>query len=286
MSFSSLCILYYMILSVTAINDLQSFSVTIDSGGTANTGGTVNIVVWFNFTIYQYTLPGSNIGQTYTAYKQSPPYFTTLGSSNCHKPEYNNIPESKILIENSNADAVAITSARITTTSGMYYQWNSICIESGTVSYSTGKTCNFNCNGCSSNTMGIYGRLCVDSDRSDCAPSRQIVYFDTQYPNQSISNANWADGSSVYPIINTCQPTASPTIPTINPSKDPTNFPSSSPTNPTYNPSSNPSKFPTVNPTLFPTLSPTKLPTNIPTKMPSNIPTNAPIVTSNPTKKK
>eukprot|EP01083_Nonionella_stella_P043546 117491_1 len=81
-------------------------------------------------------------------------------------------------------------------------------------------------------------------------------------------------------------PTASPTLPTLNPSAtptitslDPTNAPSFAPTSQSVPPTNAPSSAPTVsteNPTLAPSQSPTLAPSNVPTFAPTDAPSSTP----------
>eukprot|EP01084_Bolivina_argentea_P148313 259331_1 len=111
-----------------------------------------------------------------------------------------------------------------------------------------------------------YSKLhfCVDNDMIDCAPAKQIFYFDVSTPNEYIMDSAWEDGTAVVPQIVTCNPsngpTASPTEPTLSPtdpsdgptaapSYDPSNGPTTSPTESTRSPTDNPFAQPTSSPT-------------------------------------
>eukprot|EP01083_Nonionella_stella_P277045 941860_1 len=118
---------------------------------------------------------------------------------------------------------------------------------------------------CNSGKSNIW--MCVDpqTGKMGCRPVKQIFYFDTTRPNQSINDAAWSDGTNVVPEIVTCDPTENPTMspsnnPSISPSNNPTISPSNDPTiSPSDDPSEIPSRFPSKSPIIitgYPTLSP------------------------------
>eukprot|EP01084_Bolivina_argentea_P264579 448195_1 len=283
-------LLLFKIQSSTALNDVESLSVKIYDGSTSDTVGTVYLTLWFNFTIYQYTLPATTVGATFTAYQNAQPTFTILGSSDCHLPSYNNIPESKIMIENNNGNTVLIDSIKFNTSSGTWYGFDSVCIHYQSNTYaSSWRIMDNECN----SFYEHYECICIDNDYNECRPYKQIIYFDTLRPDTYISNAQWSDGTNIYPQIKTCDPTKNPThFPTIYPTLNPTENPTKSPitTHPTLSPTNmptqtpitrSPSVYPTKNPTITPTKTPSKSPTKFPTKFPTMVPTIHP--SKNPT---
>eukprot|EP01084_Bolivina_argentea_P022911 42621_1 len=77
----------------------------------------------------------------------------------------------------------------------------------------------------------------------------------------------------------TNNPSISPTIFTLNPSKNPTKTPTKIPTiQPTYTPSIHPTTLPSLNPSNNPTITPTDKPTNSPTIEPTYNPTQIPTI--------
>eukprot|EP01083_Nonionella_stella_P153235 492013_1 len=245
-----------------ALNDVTTITLQTTSNTNAGTDGIVVITLWYNFTIYRYTLDQPKRDKIFINHRDASPVFNIIGSSNCHKHEYNNIPKSQVMIALNDADAVKIAKIKFDTASGEWYGISGY-MRDGTKS----------------------GSLCVDNDVNNCGPLKQIMHFDTARPNEYISDATWSDGTDVSDTIITCDPTRHPSYPTpkptLNPTRKPTLNPTTKPTsNPTLNPTSNPTANPTSNPTVNPTTNPSKQPTFDPTINPTFTPTFVPIMMS------
>eukprot|EP01083_Nonionella_stella_P069687 185940_1 len=118
----------------------------------------VEITLWFNFTIYQYSFKPARIDTTYPSTT-----LTSLGSSDCHK-DHNATPEAKIMIELKHKtgadfnDAVTI---------------DSIVFRTSTTWY------------------GIRGR-CVD----DALLQTQTFFYDSEYSGYLMDELNCSSGKS------------------------------------------------------------------------------------------
>eukprot|EP01083_Nonionella_stella_P134020 407716_1 len=181
MAFSVYVFLCSYIIATYAMHDVTT--ITIRTGETdANTGpgtdATVIVTVWFNFSIYKLSFSPSEGSTDYTFYDQSSstsPHFEVIGSSNCHKSSYNNIPEAKMMIENNDVDGIVIDRVSITTNSGNWYGIHSFCIDASSYD-DQWKMKTYSCPG------GID-------------------------PDQYIDEARWEDATHIFPEIITCDPT-------------------------------------------------------------------------------
>eukprot|EP01083_Nonionella_stella_P000780 2245_1 len=275
---------------LSAVNDVESLQFTTTLHTDATTSDKITITLWFNFTIYQYSTVGVFQDTTYTAYKQSLPQFTVLGSE-CSRLEANDTIPSKMMIQNHGTNAVYIDSVRFDTISGDWYGIDSICINTPAPSGWHISWRIFD-NVCGADHLH-YSDICIDTQTEDCYPSKHVLHFDTLSPNQYTSTALWTDGTNITPIATTCPPTSTPTahptnnptLPTTTPVASPTKNPTLTTTNPTFAPTNetnNPTAHPTHNPTLS-TINPTSAPTNNPT-LSTEIPTLTPtVLTHNPT---
>eukprot|EP01083_Nonionella_stella_P175970 614421_1 len=251
-------LIIFVRIPLNAVNDVESISFRTSRDHAADTEGTITVTLWFNYTIYEYSVSRPGTDTTYTAYRQSSPEFTVLGLSEC--PPFSHGSEAKVMIQNDNKNGVYMEYVRFDTTSGDYYNIERICIPSGAVPY-----------GWTDNTHSVwklsdsvcpdghdhFEAFCIDIESNDCQPAKQMLTFDPSLPNQDIQDALWSDATSVSPIAKTCTTES--------------NVPSASPSLLTIHPSKTPSKEPTL-PTLYPT-------TGRPTKSPV---TSAP-VTATPT---
>eukprot|EP01083_Nonionella_stella_P184539 670367_1 len=221
-----------------ALNDVTSIEISIapDVEGYGPSQNIVEITLWFNLTIYQYSFEPTD--STYSANAST---FTILGSSNCHE-DHNVTHEAKLMIELKHKtgadinDAVIIDSI-VFRTSTTWYGISGRCVDDALLEtqtffyydqYSDYIMDELNCNSGKSNIW-----MCIDSQMDKemgCSPVKQIFYFDTTRPNQSINDAAWSDGTNVVPEIVTCDPTENPTMsPSDDPSEIPSRFPSKSP---------------------------------------------------------
>eukprot|EP01083_Nonionella_stella_P176717 619037_1 len=244
---------------------------------------TLYITLWFNFTIYQYSIDRPRQGMIYSS--DSSTTFSVLGASDCPNPQYNNTPETKLMFENNDGYYVIIEKVSFNTLSGLWYGIDSICLTQDVINFVKStpyKSSLIAETGCNSGQAFKY--MCVTNKRSSESCSlgeyKQIVYFDITRPNQFITNAEFITDNSLVPQTKTCDPTHSPT--TFQPTSTPTLTPTSHPTSvPTLNPSTIPSSKPTFSPTIIPSAAPTD-PTHSPTVFPTLTPSFQPTV--HPTK--
>eukprot|EP01084_Bolivina_argentea_P088063 158985_1 len=208
MNVQQIIICYISLMSISsALNDVQSINVEIANISSANTA---TLTLWFNFTIYQYILSAissdSVLRSTISAYKDTNPTFTILGSSTCHPTKYHNKPEAKVLVENNDTNQLMINKIWFTLNDNTSFGWENICIPGDGINHFMHRNKyqlpHNNCAASHSN----YKYLCIDHEPDDCGPYKQIIYFDLSRPNQNISNAKWADGTNIIPDIKPCDP--------------------------------------------------------------------------------
>ena len=239
-----------------SINDVVAFGF-IEDPDDPNAGhfcfgiclSTMTAQLWYNHTVYQcggFLLDPSG---SYTCNITSHPNLI-VGSSQCADPT------PKMIISNTGPDAIVLTRFWFITKDGINYGIESICISQ--ITYTEGESYGpelgreheLNDDHCGSNYKH-YKSLCIDADINDCAPYKQIIYFDTSRPGEYITNAIWHSGIGINTVstagdiaLLTCPPTSSPsTTPTTLPSIVPSRSPSVSPT--TSAPTTTPCKIST-----------------------------------------
>eukprot|EP01083_Nonionella_stella_P294562 1001295_1 len=245
------CLCYLPLLK--AFESVTSISVYVSDENTAESDSpNVYVTLWYDTAVYQFDINSPERDRVYTY----------NGQSNCNTPTSN----TKVMIENDWDDAIIFDWIQFTTSSGTWYGIDAKCIDSITAEdYYYSAEWNhwllpLDPSECSSRYASLH--FCIDNDPTDCGPSKQIFFFDTSRPNQSITNPEYVSGVN---IVVTC-PTSPPTpIPTSPPTSKPTHQPTPTPT---VNPTAKPTKIPTHNPTIMPTNSPSKMPSNFPTDMP------------------
>eukprot|EP01084_Bolivina_argentea_P143119 251375_1 len=237
---------------------VQSFSIKTATHVDSGSPHTITLTLWFNDIIYECNIVPANTNTVYMCDSNS---YTIISA--CGAREY------KLKIEVPDANAPIFSSASVIASDGTLYGINSWCIPNSLVS-STRYQSNPLWITSVNDTCGIdttqYTNLCIDTQEGDCAPAKQIIYFDTSKPNEYRESSLWTDAT-----ITTISPTQNPT--TILPT---TTAPTTS--SPTTN---NPTTL--IPTTLIPTtLIPTTLiPTTlIPTTL---IPTTMAPTTSSPT---
>eukprot|EP01083_Nonionella_stella_P308117 1085798_1 len=241
--------------NVNAFESVKTITVRLTDTPTAGAPH-VKATLWFDTAIYEFTL--DNL-QPNTQYALSSTEFTTIGQSDCMDAS-----DTKIMIER-DGGAVFIDWVSFETYSGTWYGIDGYCaFDQADIDYYLANYYDW-IQEDSECPLG-YSKLhfCVDNDMIDCAPAKQILYFDVSTPNEYIMDSAWEDGTAVVPQIVTCNPsngpTASPTEPTLSPtdpsdgptaapSYDPSNGPTTSPTESTRSPTDNPFAQPTSSPT-------------------------------------
>eukprot|EP01083_Nonionella_stella_P016008 44762_1 len=267
-----LCVASHVILS-SSLDSVTSIEIQISSWSAAETvNPNIYVTLWFDSTIYQTSLSAPQVNTKYTKLP------TTIGSY-CSI----DMPDTKVMIENDDSDAMIIDWIKFTTSSGTWYGVDAVCAPIAFLDRDGWLTAESNCG--STYTMDEF---CIDNENTGCGPAKQIYYFDTSTPDAYISYARRESGVGIAIGSNTCEPTNKPSTnnpsndPTTNPSHNPTNIPTERPSkNPTNNPSNNPSNGPTNKPTNIPSNNPIPNPTRYPSINPSNNPSNNP--TNNPT---
>eukprot|EP01083_Nonionella_stella_P154075 495964_1 len=163
-----------------ALNDVSSLTITIADDQNATTHGLSHVTLWYNFTVYRYSLNQTLPSQPYSAYQTSTPRLQILGRTHC---EYTTNPtDSQVMIEHDHANPIKIDKILFHTASGHWYGIDKF-VQNGTTK----------------------ATLCVNNQSTTCGPSKQILHFDITRPNQWILDALWSTGSNVTPHIQTCQ---------------------------------------------------------------------------------
>eukprot|EP01083_Nonionella_stella_P228779 810494_1 len=200
---TSFLVLLYVSLQLTPItvDGVVSIAVTTRNWVYAGTTGTLQITLWFDSVIYTFEIAPTTSATSYTDTS------TGWGTTTCD--------ETRVMIESSVTDGVAIDYISFTTESGVYYGIDGICIPSS-VSYVTkwgSELGTLDDSACSSGSSHLTS-ICVDNESDDCGPSKQILYFDTTQPNQYITGATWRDGSTVTLSSKSCDGTETSTATT------------------------------------------------------------------------
>eukprot|EP01083_Nonionella_stella_P008140 23494_1 len=233
--FSIYTLLFFV--STVALDDVTSIEITTWNNVAAATWNTVQITLWFNYTIYHHTLSLPACCRTYSITA-----FTIIGPSDCHKSP-SSASEAKIMIENDHSDGFIIDRIAFHTSSGSWYGISGRCVDNALLAaqsnvFDFSPAYTEDELSCDSNTSNVV--FCIDNQNNECAPAKQIIYFDTSRANEFIPNATWSDGTNVIPQIVSCHPTSRPT----------------------KHPTSRPTKHPTTQPTKYPTSRTTKDPTS------------------------
>eukprot|EP01083_Nonionella_stella_P116457 346032_1 len=217
-----------------AMNDINSIQTKMQDTGGAGSDNTLTITLWYNSTIYQYSVHGT---QRDTTYQQSIATLSILHSSDCYTFA------AKVMLESDGDDAAFIDKISFYTASGLWYGIDAVCrdtIQPNGLFYQDNSVCE----------PGLYYHAVIGIDKDDpqgFPPHKQLIYFDMSRPNQFIPNALLVDGIDVDPVQETCNPTSSPTDrPTLVPTKTPTPSPTKLPI-----------MIPTMNPSINPTIGPT-----------------------------
>eukprot|EP01083_Nonionella_stella_P299494 1017426_1 len=108
------------IIPFTAMNEVAEFGFGTSSENWAAANAVVEVTLWFNFTIYQFSAYPGSASTWYTAKKTESPTFTVLGSSDCHKKS-NAISDTQIMLEYHSTDAFDMGHAKVITESGAWY---------------------------------------------------------------------------------------------------------------------------------------------------------------------
>eukprot|EP01083_Nonionella_stella_P064529 168250_1 len=219
----------------------------------ADTTNDVITTLWFNFTIYRYTMSSPGVGTIQTSTSNN---LNIIDEYDC-ETQSNNINETKLVVENNSDNGIILDRIKLMTASGTWYGIEAACITQQQLDalsqldppppISPVSTC----------ASGFARQwICIDNEPTDCGPYKQIFYFDTLRPNQYITDAYYADATHIVAQFDSCQPTISPTLspPTMPPSISPTTLPTMPPmVSPTFlltMPS-------TISSTLLPTMPPT-----------------------------
>eukprot|EP01083_Nonionella_stella_P312415 1117277_1 len=250
-------------------------SVFVESG----TKYDVIATLWFNFTLYEYTMRSPGVGAIQTSTTND---LNIIDEYNC-TTQSNSMDEIKLVVENNSADSITLDRIKLMTASGTWYGIEAACITQQQMNalsqldppppISPVSTC----------TSGFARQwICIDNEPTDCGPYKQIFYFDTLRPNEYITDAYYADATHIVAQFDSCQPTISPTLspPTMPPSISPTTLPTMPPmVSPTFlltMPSTISSTLSPILPTILPTMPPTISPTILPTKWSTINPTLSP----------
>eukprot|EP01083_Nonionella_stella_P136557 415599_1 len=263
-------------LTASALGPLPTLSFYLHDDSIYEGSSTTNDVIatlWFNFTIYQYTLPSTKKGSIQTSTSND---LTIIDEYNCDILHNNKADETKLMIENNDADGVILNKIQLMTASGTWYGLQHVCIteeewiiwqrdfseliDTGSVDVAT----------CSSGKARNY--FCIDNDPIECAPYKQMYYFDRLRPNEYIQDAECVDGTDIIAQFESCEPTKAPTLspskqatisPTLPPNTQPTISPIKAPL--TLPPSKQPTaKHPTLSPIQYHSVYVSTLSTNDP----------------------
>eukprot|EP01083_Nonionella_stella_P235336 827632_1 len=277
----SICmqLLFWVSFQLQAPHDVTEFGFLTAALDWCGTTDLIIVTLWYNSVIFQFSTIPLERSTWYTLIGNVSSLDAYIIGTKCTHTQ------PKLMIETKGVNALGVDKVKFVTQSGVWYGVNQIYIENERTSL-----------------------VCFSTDPvNDCnhypgyRMAKHIFHFDLTRPNVFIDDANWSDGSNVYPPSNICQssdasinPTSSPlpapTNPTAFPSVTPTNpmaFPSVTPTNPMAFPSvtpTNPTAFPSVtptNPTAFPSVTPTHptpSPSVTPTEFPTFYPSQTPIV--------
>ena len=204
-------------------SSVHSFGIIVSDDSKDATDNIVNLQLLFSDLTYQCSVMPDTAGTDYWC--DSATWTVTYSDNHC-------ITDPKIMIENSDSDALVIRDVYMNLNDSSFYGITGICIYppytdiSGDFYYQDGdyatETCGEN---------AIYSQsIGVDNDATQYAPSKQLLSFDITSPNEYINNAVWESVDS----LNCSLP------PTSSPSNSPTNFPINSASNcvdfdPTYN---------------------------------------------------
>eukprot|EP01084_Bolivina_argentea_P217261 368919_1 len=189
----SFLVLLYVSLQWTPLTaeSIVSYAITTHHWVESGSANTIKLTFWFDGVIYTDVTDFPDRTTTSTTLYAPAKW----GSTTCD--------ETRIMIENSGGDGVALHSLEFTTDSGVFYGIRGMCVPSS-VFYVTNwiselshpSSDNSTCSSGYSHLAGI----CVDNhDVADnnCKPSKQILYFNTSQPNQYITGATWLDASNV-----------------------------------------------------------------------------------------
>eukprot|EP01083_Nonionella_stella_P026689 73535_1 len=182
--------------------------------GTHN--ASIHVTLWFNSTIYEYVLDNQSNYHThdddnqytFRTYTDSSPAFQVRGSSTCNASQIATEPEAKMMIE-TNMNAVNFTGLKFTTSSDTSYEIGGICTKTPMPWKNHSQNWFLNDTECGE-SQEHYHIFCVGPGH--CAPSKQIIYFDTTRPNQTITNASWVNATNTVVEIAHCDPTDPPTF--------------------------------------------------------------------------
>eukprot|EP01083_Nonionella_stella_P254801 875206_1 len=237
--------------------DVVSIGISTSSYQWSSATDAVDITLWFNFSIYQYTLHPTESGHMYTTTS-----FTTISTSNCEAFD------AKIMIENDDKAVIVVDTISFQTAAGVWYGITGRCADDLLLGahpwllYEAYSDWMMDESSCTSDTSNIW--MGIDNEAGDCGPYKQIFYFDVLRPNEYITDAAWEDATDVVPQIITCNPSNGPTLsPT-----DPSNEPTASPSEPTHSPTGHPSNRPSASPTNHPSYDPSMGPTASPSEQP------------------
>eukprot|EP01083_Nonionella_stella_P091795 256707_1 len=176
-------------------NLVQSFGVKT-GGSTSDEPHTLTL--WFDFTIYECVItPDSD----YTLYLCDSSLYTIIGTVDCGERV------DKMLIQNSHTDSASFNNMVVQTTQN-YYAIDGFCIRDGSTNGPWFSTYETSSTECESADYTHYDAICIDNQNHDCAPERQVVYFDSNRTNIAITNALWRDGTDIdiAESISSCEP--------------------------------------------------------------------------------
>eukprot|EP01083_Nonionella_stella_P076631 208911_1 len=253
----SICmqLLFWVSFQLQAPHDVTEFGFLTAALDWCGTTDLIIVTLWYNSVIFQFSTIPLERSTWYTLIGNVSSLDAYIIGTKCTHTQ------PKLMIETKGVNALGVDKVKFVTQSGVWYGVNQIYIENERTSL-----------------------VCFSTDPvNDCnhypgyRMAKHIFHFDLTRPNVFIDDANWSDGSNVYPPSNICQSSDASINPTSSPLPAPTNptaFPSVTPTNPMAFPSvtpTNPTAFPSVTPT-HPTPSPSVTPTEFPTFYPSQTP--------------
>eukprot|EP01083_Nonionella_stella_P087258 242659_1 len=113
----------------SALGPLPTLSFHVASEELFASASTVNEVLatlWFNLTIYQYTLPPADAGAIYTSTDSD---LHIIDEYTCPISNHNDVTQTKIMITNRHNDEVAFDRIKLTTASGEWYGIEALCLS-------------------------------------------------------------------------------------------------------------------------------------------------------------
>ena len=219
-----LMIVFYILFSIFILPITQSIetniSVRILLSNHANAATfDLDLTLWWNRAVYECRIFPWGDGGIYWCTQYEWEY---IGDS-CDDLE----GEYKMMLDNSDSMNAAIIDSITLGFSdrSTWYQIAGWCLRNDSVPNGYTTEPSWEWTGSSNNCQSgfrQFNSLCIDGDSDDCAPGKQMIYFDVNAPNQTRYDSPLDDASNIAMDFPTCDPTKSPTrIPSTLPTNSP-----------------------------------------------------------------